>query len=167
MADQSEIYKRINAQLKVTNSALRDQAVLHQSINVLLAEGIEAIEGSGARVNEMLKKQGVDVDKYSKSIISSNSKITSAITDNNSEIVGSQEGVFKAAIAYLKEAYAAGLEVSEAVLEMPENLKEGLVKASGDLTPAFLKIQRELGGNVLGQSRDFTNEMTRFQVEAV
>ncbi len=169
MADQSEIYRKINAQLRVTNQTLRDQAVLHEAINSLLASGLDAVAGSGERVDEMLKKQGVtlansyaNLEKKSKQATDSVTRDAVSIDELISDLETRGQTQAASALENLKGMYkGAKIETNKAL----KTAQDSLNFIGGDVSKKYYEIQAGIGGNVLATNRQFTNSMTTFLMD--
>jgi len=168
---QSAIYKKINSQLKVTQGLLRDQAVLHQSINSVLKDGLESASNAGERVDAMLRKQGVDLSNSFSKTARDHGSMTEEIGRQSEQMEGqakqSKLGIF-AAVKAAKDEWAAGLAAGKDMTdEKMLAAKATLDKYGGDLMSAYTQIQDAVGGNVLGATETHTNDMTKFLMENV
>tara|TARA_R110001583_G_scaffold149166_1_gene301083 strand:- start:7612 stop:10482 length:2871 start_codon:yes stop_codon:yes gene_type:complete len=172
MADQkgpqAKIYEKINRQLGVTQKLLRDQAVLHETINAVLRDGIESASDAGERVDVMLKKQGVSLNSSFSQTARDHSRMAAAIEKQGAEMADKAEGDSesliakgKAALAYIKNGLAAGKDWTDEGMIKAQNL---LKAQGGELIGAYQEIQKEVGGNVLGGIEGHSNDMTSFLI---
>ena len=163
---QAKIYEKINRQLGVTQKLLRDQAVLHETINSVLRDGIESASDAGARVDVMLKKQGVSLDSSFSRTAREHGRMADEIEKRGTEMADRAEGDSKsiitkgkAALDYIKKGLAAGKDYTDAGMIKAQNV---LSAQGGELVSAYRKIQKEVGGDVLATNEAYSNDMTSF-----
>jgi hypothetical protein len=163
---QAKIYEKINRQLGFTQKLLRDQSVLHETINSLLLEGIDAAAGAGERVDTMLKQQGIVVSNSFKGAAAGSAASARAIQADQESIADAIAKNEADATAAGKSTAAAGIA---ALLAAKEGTDSALADADkvlqflgGDLETAYYKIQEGLGGDVLNTNRVITNDMSAF-----
>jgi hypothetical protein len=161
--DQGQLHTAINQQLSQTRKLLRDQAVLHETINQTLRNGIESAAGSGAKVDEMLKRQGVALRRSRasqiKDTLETNRAAQAEAGKARQEISASNESFLSQLLTTLDAAGGKAKDFAKQLRDNVDGAHKILDALSGDWQDKANDIQTSVGGTVIG-TLDSTNKMS-------
>jgi hypothetical protein len=159
---QGRMHGAINKQLEHTKKLLRDQAVLQETINQVLKDGIDAASGAGSKVDAFLKAQGVsmsksfaDREKAVKDLAKKASKDAKAAIEGDAGAVGSAFEIISGGIGGMSGELKDFLTATGTGLDEADAL---MMKYSGDYVSRMAQLQRDLGGTYVGTADD-TNKV--------